>query len=189
MSELITDAYRAEQEALHARGNYGTASIQYAPLVAQIVEKMEVRHLLDYGCGKMTNLLRHLKLPAGYKLTYQAYDPGVANFASAPIPAELVTCIDVLEHIEPENLTAVLDHLKSLTEVMLFATIHTGSAVKTLSDGRNAHLIQAPMSFWLPELWSRFDIQTVQVTGEHAFYVIAYAKPHAIEAPDGAKLS
>ncbi len=183
----ISEAYRAEQERLHSLGNYGTASIAYAPLVSEIVAKLEAKHLLDYGCGANTNLLKHLKVP--HKLTYQAYDPGVPRFASDPVPAEIVTCIDVLEHIEPEYLDNVLDELQRLTEVVLFATIHTGPAVKTLSDGRNAHLIQKPMSWWLPKFWERFNLSTVQVTGECAFYVVASAFPRLIENEAGEKIA
>lgn len=186
---LISESYRAEQERLHATTNYGTASIQYAPLVAQIIERLEIGHMLDYGCGRQMNLLKSLKLPSGLKLKYQAYDPGVPKLADAPIPAQMVACIDVLEHIEPDCLEDVLDDLKRLTEGVLFATIHTGPAKKVLSDGRNAHLTQQPLSFWLPKLWSRFDLSTVQVTGEHAFHVIAYAKSNLIESSSGEKLS
>lgn len=146
-----------------------------------------MKHLLDYGCGANTNLLKHLKV--GHKLTYQAYDAGVPKFSSDPVPAELVCCIDVLEHIEPELLDNVLDHLQRLTEVVLFATVHTGPAVKHLSDGRNAHLIQKPLSWWLPKFWERWNISTVQVTGEHAFYVIASAFPRAIENVNGEKIA
>lgn len=186
---LISDAYRAEQARLHATTNYGTASIQYAPLVAQIIERLEVHHLLDYGCGRQMNLLKHMKPAISHQLKYQAYDPGVEALADPPIPAEMVACIDVLEHIEPEYLDDVLDDLKRLTEVVALVTIHTGPAKKTLSDGRNAHLIQQPLEWWLPKLWARFDLSTVQVTGEHAFHVIAYAKPRAIESTSGEKLS
>lgn len=56
-----------------------------------------------------------------------------------------------------------------------------------LQDGRNAHLTQQPMQWWLPKLWSRWDIQTVQVTHENGFHVIAYARPR-IESTDGTKL-
>jgi hypothetical protein len=182
---LISPAYKAEQETLHSRGNYGTASIGYAALVTQMLDRLEIEHLLDYGCGSLLNLYKHIK-PAR-KLTYQAYDPGVPEYSESPVPAQMVACIDVLEHIEPEFLENVLDDLKRVTEVVLFCTIHTGPAVKVLSDGRNAHLTQQPMSWWLPKLWSRFDIQTVQVTGEHAFHVIAYAKPR-LEAVNGDKL-
>ena len=85
----------------------------------------------------------------------------------------MVACIDVLEHIEPEYLQGVFDHLQDLTEVILFATVHTGPAGKTLSDGRNAHLTQQPMEWWLPHFMERWNIQTVQRTSKHGFYVIA----------------
>lgn len=186
-ASLISDAYRAQQQHLHETTQYGTAAQHYGPLVSQIVEKLEITHLLDYGCGRKMGLLKTLKRDR--PLTYQGYDPGagIEELATLPIPAQMVCCIDVLEHIEPELLDNVLDHLCSLTEVVAFLTIHTSYAGKTLPDGRNAHLTQQKMDWWLPKLWGRWDIQTVQKTHEHAFYVIAYAKPK-LEAADGTKL-
>lgn len=174
----ISAAYLEQQKKLHENANYGVASIQYAPLVSEICNKLEVQHLLDWGCGK-GRLFQNIKVD--HKMKLQAYDPAVERFSTSPVPAEMVTCIDVLEHIEPELLDDTLDELASLTEAVAFLTIHTGPAVKVLSDGRNAHLTQQPMEWWLPKLWERFDIQTVQVTGDHAFYVIGYAKPQLIE--------
>jgi hypothetical protein len=184
-SLLISPEYRAEQERLHEATNYGTASIAYAPLVSQIVNRMGVTHLLDYGCGSQVNLARHLKVD--HKVTYQAYDPGVARYAKPALPAEMVACIDVLEHIEPELLENVLDDIARLAEGIVFLSVDTGPAMKTLSDGRNAHLIQQPLSWWLPKFWQRWDVQTVQVTQEHSFYVIGHAKPR-IEGTDGAQI-
>jgi hypothetical protein len=175
---LISDEYRQQQETLHENPNYGVASVQYAPIVSEICNTLEVQHLLDYGAGKC-RLFQNLKVRHPMKL--QAYDPGVQKLSAPPVPAEMVACIDVLEHIEPEHLDNVLDDLVRLTEAVAFLTIHTGPAAKVLSDGRNAHLTQQPMEWWLPKLWERFDIQTVQVTGEHAFYVIAYARHALIE--------
>jgi hypothetical protein len=194
---LISETYRAQQEHLHETTQYGTASIQYAPLVAQIIDRLEISHLLDYGSGKSCNLGKTL-FRRGYphrpklehlgdeKFRYQAYDPGVPELAGLPIPAQMVACIDVLEHVEPECLDAVLDHLVQLTEAVIFLTVHTGPAKKILPDGRNAHINQQPMSYWLPKFWDRFDIHTVQVTGEHQFHVIAYGKTR-LEMPDGSK--
>lgn len=170
---LISDEYRKQQEQLHENPNYGVASLQYAPIVSEICNTLEVQHLLDWGCGK-GRLFQNIKV--NHKMTLQAYDPAVERFSTPPVPAEMLTCIDVLEHIEPELLDNVLDDLARLTECVVFLTVHTGPAVKVLSDGRNAHLTQQPMEWWLPRLWERFDIQTVQVTGEHAFYVIGYAR-------------
>jgi len=99
----------------------------------------------------------------------------------------MVACIDVLEHIEPAFLDSVLDHLSSLAEGVVFLSIDTGAALKTLSDGRNAHLIQQPMAWWLPKLFERWDIQTVQMATSSGFFVIGTAKTR-LEAQDGSLL-
>lgn len=175
---LISEGYRQQQEALHSNGNYGTASIFYAPIVSEICNKLEVLHLLDYGCASC-NLFKNLKVNHAMKL--QAYDPAIAKYSTSPAPAEMVACIDVLEHIEPELLDNVLDDLERVTEAVIFMTIDTAPAQKVLPDGRNAHLTQQPMNWWLPKIWDRFDVQSVQVTSSHSFYVIGYARPHLIE--------
>ena len=49
-----------------------------------------------------------------------------------------------------------------------------GPAQKVLEDGRNAHLIQEPTSWWLEKLIRRFEIsqlQTHQLMG-HGFWVV-----------------
>lgn len=150
---LITDAYRQEQEALHARGNYGTASLQFGEIVSSIVEATGSKTLLDYGCGSMRNLTKVLNCD----VDYLGYDPAIPEF-SVKEPCDLVVCIDVLEHIEPDLLENVLDDLLMLTKRWAFFTVHTGPAVKTLSDGRNAHLIQKPSSWWLDRLMKRWEL-------------------------------
>jgi hypothetical protein len=126
---------------------------------------------LDYGAGSNLSLRQTLKPERDLK--YQAYDPGVPELADAPAPSEMVTCIDVLEHIEPDYLEDVLDHLEELTEVILFASVHTGPAGKVLDDGRNAHLTQQPPSWWLPRFFERFNVQTFQQVSPVEFFVLA----------------
>ena len=154
---LITDSYRAEQERLHATGKYGTASLEYGGIVSQLVEQTSSETLLDYGCGSMQNLRKVLDCD----VLYLGYDPAVPEF-SRKAPSDLVVCIDVLEHIEPELLDNVLDDLQQLTKRWAFMTVHTGAARKTLSDGRNAHLIQQPPSWWLPKFFARWDVRSFQ---------------------------
>lgn len=157
--QLISDDYRAEQERLHAKGNYGTASLQYGKIVSDLVDRLECDSLLDYGCGSMRNLLNVMAV--NRECEYIGYDPAIPEFSDKE-PCDLVVCIDVLEHIEPDLLENVLDDLMMLTKRWGFFTIHTGPAVKTLSDGRNAHLIQKPASWWLPLIMKRFDLHTFQ---------------------------
>ena len=157
---LITEQYRAEQAALHAKGNYGTAALQYGETVAGLLNTTGARSLLDYGCGSRRSLLSALRLPDD--VVYEGYDPAIPEYAADPCPAELVTCIDVLEHIEPTLLDNVLDHLGQLCDPYGFFTVHTGPAVKVLGDGRNAHLTQEGREWWLPQLKKRFEVLDVQ---------------------------
>ena len=168
----ISEAYRREQETLHLDPDYGSASMSYAPMVSQIVNRLKITQLLDYGCGK-ARLFQHLK--AEHEMKLQAYDPAMPAMAGEPVPMQMVTCIDVLEHVEPEFLDAVLDDLVRVTELVGFFTVCTVAAEKTLADGRNAHLIQKPVEWWLERLFLRFDVQTMQVVGD-SFFVIVYAK-------------
>jgi hypothetical protein len=64
----------------------------------------------------------------------------------------------------------VLDDLKRVTDKYGFFTIHTGPAVKTLPDGRNAHLIQQPFDWWQPKIKERFEIIR-QVTMPNGYMV------------------
>jgi hypothetical protein len=160
--EVITEVYLKLQQELHENPNYGIMSIKFAPVVKQIIEQFQITSISDYGAGKK-NLLKALKSQYNVNLPYFPYDPAFPEYGP-PQPADLVCCIDVLEHIEPEFLQNVLDDLKAITTNYGFFSIHTGPAVKLLADGRNAHLIQQPSSWWLPKLCERFEIDFLSKT-------------------------
>lgn len=86
--------------------------------------------------------------------------------------ANLVCCIDVLEHIEPPYLKNVLENLAKITINISFFTIHTGSAIKLLPDGRNTHLIQEPTSWWISLIGKHFEITKLEdsISG---FWIVA----------------
>ena len=162
------------QRKLHENPNYGVASVEYAPLVAEVIERTGVTELLDYGAGKgrlgMT-LERQLKWP----VKIQHYDPAIPDWAAPPVPSQLVACIDVLEHIEPSLIDHVLDDLRRVTAGVGVFTVHTSAAMKVLPDGRNAHLIQQPPDWWLPKLMSRFDL--INFTRmQYGFWVVVERK-------------
>ena len=168
----ISEQYLAEQRRLHQNPNYGVASTLFAPLVRQIMEISRARSLADYGAGKcrLAEALRE----AGLQFDYRPYDPAFPEYGP-PRPAEVVACIDVLEHVEPEHLDGVLEDLRAITQRLGFFTVHTGAAVKVLADGRNAHLIQKPPSWWLPRFCERFEIEQMQ-RNESGFWVIVSAR-------------
>ena len=69
-----------------------------------------------------------------------------------------ITAHDSHYRVEPDLLDNVLDDLKRVLKRCGMFTIATGPARRILPDGRNAHLIQQPPSWWLPKLMQRFDL-------------------------------
>jgi len=125
----------------------------YAPILRKIIEQYRPAELLDFGCGKQA-----LKDALGIAEGYIPYDPAIPGIDASPAPADLVVSTDVLEHIEPEYLDAVLDDLRRVTRKVGFFAVHTGAALNHLPDGRNAHLIQQSPKWWLPKLLDRFEL-------------------------------
>lgn len=176
-ADTISDEYLRLQTELHRNPNYGVASLSFAPIVANVIKELQVRTVADYGAGKQ-NLLVGLK-KAGVNLdAYHPYDPVFPDYGP-PKSADLVCCIDVLEHIEPVKLDNVLAELARITTRFGFFSIHMGPAAKVLADGRNAHLIQQPASWWLPRLSQYFEIAHLQRHQMMGFGIWTIVEPRA----------
>ena len=174
-ASLISEDYRKMQEELHRNPNYGVASVEYAPLVADVMQKVGTKELLDYGAGK-GRLGATLEDMFDEPFTIHHYDPAIPQWSTAPAPCRLVACIDVLEHIEPNLIDNVLDDLKRVSAAIGIFTVHTGPAAKVLLDGRNAHLIQKPAAWWLPKFMDRFELAQFQRM-PMGFWIIVERKP------------
>jgi hypothetical protein len=160
MLATISQEYLAQQKELHKDPNYGVASIMFAPLVKEILLSTHARSISDYGAGKQ-NLKHALHNLGKTDFEYFPYDPAFPDYGP-PKPGDLVCCIDVLEHIEPDFLPNVLAELRSITRHFGFFSVAVGPAGKVLPDGRNAHLIQKPARWWLPKLCEHFEVRQVQ---------------------------
>lgn len=145
---LISDGYRDAQRAMHRRPEgYGGSGRKRRDEVMAFAAEIGAAQVLDYGCGQGT--LKTALVAAGYTPDVMEYDPAIKGKDALPKPAELVCCTDVLEHVEPERLDAVLAHLLQLTGRAAYLLIATRKANKTLPDGRNAHLIVKPAAWWV----------------------------------------
>lgn len=157
---LISEPYREMNRQLHqSRPDYGANARRWAPEVRVLVEQLSIGTILDYGCGK-ASLWEGFERPSGW----QNYDPAIPDFADAPRPADLVLSLDVLEHIEPEHLMAVLDDMAQCTQIAVLVFTATVPAKKSLPDGRNAHLIQQPIEWWAPQLMRRWAMAKMETT-------------------------
>lgn len=140
---LISDAYHALNVQMHSdHPTYGCSGWQWKDDILALCAEHSTEDVLDYGAGKGT-----LAQQMPWKI--HQYDPAIPGI-DEPLAAEhdIVACTDVLEHIEPMNLSTVLMHIRSFTGYAAFFVIGTMPAGKDLPDGRNAHLTQQPLWWW-----------------------------------------
>lgn len=155
--KTISDEYLKQNAQLHQiNAAYGTSGVKYAETIKKLKEELKADSILDYGCGKST-------LAAALPFPIWEYDPAIPGKEANPKPADLVVCTDVLEHIEPEYLDAVLKDLQRCTIKAAYMVVSNVPAMKTLPDGRNTHLIVQPVDWWRVKISEYFDIsKTVQ---------------------------
>ncbi len=161
---LISEDYRILQAALHvSRPDYGAQGRRFARSIEDIALEFACTSLLDYGAGKGT-LREALAESSCTQLARIAeYDPAIPGKDAEPLPADLVACTDVLEHVEQAKISVVLDHIRRLTQKVALLVISTQGSTKTLSDGRNAHILIREPDWWADALsrffvFRRFDV-------------------------------
>lgn len=166
----FTPEYIELQRQMHQRpGGYGGKGGRHAQAIKNFIGEFpphSIETVLDYGAGQR-QLHQALVLDGmgrGYEIF--DYDPAVEAIQNKQIEkADIVVCTDVLEHIEPDCLTDVLDDIFSTARKAVFLCIACGPAGKDLPDGRNAHLIQAEPHWWIEKLsWYPFKIMDVVMT-------------------------
>jgi uncharacterized Rossmann fold enzyme len=164
--ELISAEYKEMNAKLHRENYaYGVGGEKYAPTVLKLSEQLKTKNILDYGCGKS-------RLAKALPFGICEYDPAMQGKDEAPKPADIVTCTDVLEHIEPDKILAVLADLRRVVRQVGFFVIHTGPSMKTLPDGRNTHILQRDKEWWTRMLSKFFTVAKVLQSGKLLHVVV-----------------
>ncbi len=162
---LITPEYLELNRQLHENEHYGTGGFRRVPDVMALALRVDAKTILDYGCGKST-LKRCLTMPL------REYDPAIPGKDSPPMPADVVVCTDVLEHVEPECLEDVIKDIHRLSMKAAYIVVHTTPAQKVLADGRNAHLIQEKEDWWAERLKPYFDVMVKMSNDKESAFVL-----------------
>ena len=113
----------------------------------------------DYGCGKGTFMERVRLL--GLFGTIAGYDPAVAEFAQRPMGQwDVVTCLDVLDTVEPQYREAVLREIAGVTRH--FAVFDCVTRPK-----RGGRLLRLAPGFWAKFVGRVFDVveQRIEYAG------------------------
>ena len=173
----ISPEYKALQEKFHDdTPHYGTSGAEHASRVflgaAQILKSNGRCRVLDYGCGKET-LRKAIEesFPHVPGISISGYDPGRRGLDAEPEKAEMVVCTDVMEHIEPDCVDAVVRHIHDLTECVAIIDVALQPAQKVLPDGRNAHICLRPVDWWLSYL-RKYFVLIEQASNEHSLLVV-----------------
>lgn len=116
MSPTFSLARLRRQRQAHSQSDgYGQHRHLYLHgAMHRLATQVGVESWLDYGCGK-GGFIEQVR-PMGLFAVISGYDPAVGKFQARPTERhDLVTCLDVLDVVEPRFRGAVLDDINSLT--------------------------------------------------------------------------
>lgn len=162
----ISPEHAARLAALHARDpNFGVIGHLWADRVVSYMRAFDALTILDYGAGRSglaAAVTYRFLTDHGIALLAHEYEPAFGHLP--PEPAEFVTCIDVLEHVERLMLESVLLDLR---RCMLKGGLVTISLRNRSPKKKLTHPIVRDRDWW----WDRirlyfsatFDIQEVEI--------------------------
>lgn len=150
---MITDEWRKQNELLHNQdATYGSkGGVKHHKRVRWLMNKFGAKTVLDYGCGKGS-------LRAALGDCVRNYDPAIKAWRMLPEPADMVLCADVMEHIEPQFVDDVLEHIRGLTQKVAWFVIACRPATKNMPNGKNSHISVHPPEWWREKLEARFTL-------------------------------
>ena len=164
---LISPAYVAQLQALAAKepmwGTSSRTALDELPALSEAVK--HAGNVLDYGCGRggLVSAINAHNARGRWTTRAMGYDP--RNLARWPMPLPiwrgrfgLVTCTDVLEHVEREYVNAVLKDIASWVrdDGTIFLSVATTPAIAVLPatdklPERNAHITIENQDWWRAE--------------------------------------
>ena len=160
--DLISPEYQELlMKKVHKEPHWGGTGFRHSPQVIELINEYECTTWIDYGCGNesLRANLNDLKV----RIAYIGYDPSRLGKHRIPTtPADLVTCIDVMEHVEEDRVPNVLRNIRELTKTVAYFLISSRKAVHMLPDGTNAHLTLKPAGWWEKQLRKHYSSVTVE---------------------------
>lgn len=133
----------------------GGTTVKNKDNIKKVIDRVKPVNVLDYGCGKGIQYSRH-KLHEEWNISIPAlYDPYVEQYKKLPSYGnkyfDLVLCVDVMEHILPDEVDETLHQLFFLGNFVYFH-IDTKPAIKKFKDGTNFHVSLHEKDWWINKL-------------------------------------
>lgn len=170
----------------HAKFLAGKVSPENVRGISQMVHwwRKETRfqrqpRILDYGSGKgFQYLTKRIHEQWGNVLPY-CYDLGVFHLAKRPEGRfDIILCMDVMEHLEAEDVPDVLADLRAYTEgrrpACVYMNVCCRPAWKKFDDGSNLHKTVEGPEWWEERITGSFDGSKIRVERS---YIIDVEEP------------
>jgi SAM-dependent methyltransferase len=164
----LIDQYKQmhEDENLYS----GSALTIHKESIQQFLVNTKCETILDYGCGKGIQYFQeniHQEYFGG--IMPSLYDPAIKEYSKLPKGKfDAVICTDVLEHIEEEDLQKVIKEIYSKANKFVYLGICNSPADSFLPDGRNSHVTQKDLEWWIEQIIPYAEIYTfVYVYGKY----------------------
>ena len=162
MDSLISKEYKEKIVAFHKKRGWGGPISNNVPsIIYTYMALSQANSILDYGAG--SGLFKE-KMDNQYpnaKFNIHEYEPGIIGKDDDPPICDATVCLDVLEHIEPDKIDNVLQHIYDKTNKWAYIIICCTPSRKTFPDGQNLHILQRESNWWLEKFkyeWDMFDI-------------------------------
>ena len=133
----------------------GRTTIKNKDKIKTVIDKINPVTVLDFGCGKGWQYTRqNVHEYWGIDKPY-LYDPYVTKYNKLPGYSnkyfDLVLCVDVMEHVLPDEVDEVLHSIFFLGNFVYFH-IDTKPAIKKFSCGTNFHVSLHESNWWINKL-------------------------------------
>ena len=161
--------------ALHKKYNENRKNVhdltsKYVNEIVKLSEHLKTKDILDYGCGN--GCVRN-----NLEFDIKNYDPSRVEFDNLPEPADIVTCINVLEYVEPSYLLNVINHIHSLTKKAVMFVINLKGDDKKLSPDIPYMITVREAKWWVLRLLLNFELDTLINHGDSVFILARPREP------------
>tara|TARA_X000000368_G_scaffold414855_1_gene405482 strand:- start:1138 stop:1812 length:675 start_codon:yes stop_codon:yes gene_type:complete len=141
---------------------HGGSTREFAKVIKKIIEKNQIKNMLDYGCGKgffydNSFYLKDEKiepLKKFWNIDIDLYDPCYKKYShlSTDKIYDLIICIDVLEHVPRQDINWLLNKIFAISKKYVFINLACYYSNALLPDGSNAHINVNDKNWWFDKI-------------------------------------
>lgn len=150
---LISKDYRNTLIEMHKQDPnlWGARQSNWACIVTHFIRIYKIKSVLDFGCGKgmlkkeINSIIKCLYPKILNTFFWNNYDPGIEKYNKLPQQNfDMITCTDVLEHIEPEFLDETINYIYQHIKKIGFFVINFRP--------ERMHLIVESSAWWIGKI-------------------------------------